>query len=98
MPNCVDCGSDVLGNYRDDVDITCPSCTLGLCRASELQAEERLAAIDIEAFVIARKAHGWTQQDLALKLRLPQSHVSAFERGVALPSAKLADWFESEVD
>jgi len=98
MLTCIRCGSDVGGNYRDDVDITCPSCTLRLCRASELQAESRLAAIDIAEFISARKAHGWTQEDMAFKLRLPQSQVSAFERGVALPNAKLAEWFESEVD
>lgn len=103
MLTCVRCGSDLATdgcgpNYSPAVDVTCSRCVLGLVSRVEQQQHQRLAAIDIEAFVTARKAHGWTQGDLACKLGVPQSQVSAFERGKAQPNAKLADWFESEVD
>ena len=98
MPKCTDCGSDITGNYSEDADITCGICTQFRCQVSERRAQRRLAAIATEDFVTLRKQHGWTQGDLAVKLGVPQSQVAAFEQGKDLPNAKLAEWFESEVD
>jgi ribosome-binding protein aMBF1 (putative translation factor) len=58
----------------------------------ERQDIARLEAVDMEAVVAARKERGWSQEDLALYLRLPKSVVSKAERGMILCPREIADW------
>jgi transcriptional regulator with XRE-family HTH domain len=44
-----------------------------------------LAAEMLARLVAARRAHGWSQRELASKVGLPQVHISAIETGKVTP-------------
>jgi DNA-binding transcriptional regulator YiaG len=54
----------------------------------------RLEAVDVADVQAQRKKLGWSQEDLALYLRIPKSHVSGFEQGLRLCPHEIADWLD----
>ena len=96
MTLCAKCDSDVGYEADKDILVTCSRCVQRQCRRAEYGDEAELASLDPEVCRAARQAHGWTQVDLALKLRLPVRRVSEFERGLTLPTRELYDWVSGE--
>lgn len=89
---CIGCGDDLGFNAEDGIDITCGTCVQVRCGIVSNEASLRLSAVDVADVQAKRSELGWSQEDLALHLAIPKSHVSGFERGLRLCPQEVADW------
>lgn len=96
MTLCANCGSPIGYDADPDIRVTCSRCVQGMCHRDESGDEAQRATLKPDTVKRLRKAHDWTQADLALVLKLPVLRVSEFERGLRLPDKALFDWAEAE--
>jgi DNA-binding transcriptional regulator YiaG len=96
MTLCAQCDSDLGYEADSGVSVTCSRCVQAKCLRLESGDEAQRATLEPDTVKRLRKAHGWTQADLALKLRLSVQQVSEFERGLRLPDKALFEWAEAK--
>jgi DNA-binding transcriptional regulator YiaG len=93
---CVRCSLELRGNYSEDCDVTCGTCVQMRAARTELADEWRRSSISGDECVELRKAAGYTQHDLALRLRVRGPELSAFEQGKGLCPPEVETWMNSQ--
>jgi len=76
--------------------VQCGRCFQFRSRSAALTQKEAEKSYTPEALVKLRKEKGWTQSDLAAKLKLPPYRVSHFEQGKAGPPLKVQKFMDAE--
>jgi ribosome-binding protein aMBF1 (putative translation factor) len=69
---------------------------MGRCLGIQAKLDAQREAVDMSDVVAARKVKGWSQEDLALHLKLPKSTVGKAERGQVLCPQEIVDWLDSQ--
>ena len=90
--SCVRCGLEVRGNYDSTCDIECGSCVQRGAAIASAREDQRRSGLDPQVCVDLRRDSGYTQKDLALRLRVTVGELSAFEQGKGLCPRKVEEW------
>lgn len=73
---------------------TCGSCVQKTLLLLNKKRERKLMKLSPKDLKKYRKKKKWTQEDLAIKLKIPIGEVRAFEQGKSLPCTQIAKLIE----